>query len=197
MRRSCLAITLTVAALATPSSADATIMVPLTVEDLTVRSRAVVRATVRQRQSVWDKNRKRIYTLTELAVSEVIHGEAPKTILIRTLGGEVDGVGMKVSGTPRLQDEQDVVVFLRDDPVEATGFMVVGMSQGLYRLEKDSAGRLVAVPGVEGLAFVRRAADGSQQVDSHTDAVRLPYKTLCDRVTAAAVSRPAAAPAVP
>ncbi len=196
MRRFCIAFTLMVAALVGPSAADATIVVPLTIEDLTVRSRAVVRATVRQRQSVWGKNRKRIFTLTELAVSEVIHGEAPKTILVRTLGGQVDGVGMKASGTPRMAEDQDVVIFLRDDPVDTAGFMVVGMSQGLYRLERDSAGRLLAVPGVEGLAFVRRTAKGGQQVDHETDAVRMPYDKLREKITAAA-SGPSPTPVVP
>ncbi|MEM7676289.1 MAG: hypothetical protein AAF449_09835, partial [Myxococcota bacterium] len=44
------------------SRGEATIMRPLSVEDLTVRSRAVVRATVRQQQSSWDADHKRIYT---------------------------------------------------------------------------------------------------------------------------------------
>ena len=175
-------------------------MLPLSVEDLTARCRTVVRATVRQQQSVWDGAHKRIYTFTELAVSEVIHGDAPKTIVVRTMGGEVDGVGMKVSGTARFVPNQDIVVFLRSDPMPEAApdsFTVVGMSQGLYRLEKDTAGRMIAVPGVEGLAFARRNINGQQVVDHHTDAVRIPFDTLRGRVLTAArtpATPPATAP---
>ena len=169
----------------TAATATATIMRPLTVEALATRSQAVVRATVRQHHSAWDSAKKRIYTFTELTVTEVISGVAPETVVVRTIGGEVDGVGMKVSGTPRLVDNQDVVLFLRTDPSAADGFTVVGMSQGLYRVEKDSAGRTIAVPGVEGMSFVRRNTSGSQVVDHHSDAVRIPLSTLRQRVRAA------------
>lgn len=162
-------------------------MLPLSVEDLTVRSRAVVRATVRQQQSSWDEGHRRIYTLTELAVSEVIHGEAPATILVRTMGGEVDGIGMKVSGTTRLMPNQDVVLFLRNDPGDTSGFMVVGMSQGFYRVERDTAGRTMAVPGMEGVAFVRNGREGPL-VDHSTDAVRMPYDQFRARVRTAATT---------
>ena len=167
------------------SAADATIMLALSIEQMTAKSRTVVRATVRQRQGVWDEKHQRIYTLTELTVSEVIRGEAPATIVVRSLGGEVDGIGMKVSGSPRFSPDQDVVVFLREDPVGRAGFMVVGMSQGLFRLEKDSAGRLMAVPGVEGMSFARRAAPGQGLADVNTDLVRLSYTDLRRRVAEA------------
>ena len=178
-------MSITAAVLGTALVAEATIMVPLSLEELTANSRTVVRGTVRQSQSVWGKSHKRIYTLTELEVSEVIRGQAPKTILVRTLGGEVEGIGMKVSGTPKFVADQDVIVFLRPDPMSEGGFMTVGMSQGLYRVEKDSAGRTLAVPGVDGVAFVRARADGRQVVDHRTDVVRMPYEQFRARVRGA------------
>ena len=201
MRRSFFALLLALVATAAGPmvvgvpAAEATVMVPLTIEDLAVRSRIVVRATVRQRQGVWDAEHKRIYTLTELAVSETIAGDAPTTIVIRTLGGQVDDIGMKVSGAPRLSETQDVVLFLRDDPTAKGGYLVVGMSQGLYRIERDAKGRAVAVPGVEGIAFVRNK-NGARVIQEKSDAVRLSYDDFKQRVAQAANSAPTA-PAVP
>ena len=169
-------------------------MQPLSIEELAVRSRAVVRATVRQHQSAWDTKQRRIYTLTEVTVTEVLAGEAPDTLLIRTMGGVVDGVGMKVNGTPRLVAEQDVVLFLRDDPMGRQGLRVVGLSQGLYRLEKDAAGRLLAVSGVEGVAFLRPGEGAVRPVTPATDKLRVPLTTLRDRVRTA---HAAGAPATP
>ncbi len=170
------------------SVANATIVVPLSLEDLTVRSRAVVRATVRQHQSAWDEDHKRIYSYTELSVTEVISGEAPETLLVRTLGGEVGDIGMKVSGTPRFVLDQEVVVFLRRDSMDPDDFTVVGMSQGLYRIERDSAGRVMAVPGAEGLAYARKGRDGQRIVDTNTEAIRIAYEALKSRVQAAAAA---------
>ncbi|MEM7679114.1 MAG: hypothetical protein AAF449_24310, partial [Myxococcota bacterium] len=126
----------------------------------------------------------------------VIHGQAPATILVRTMGGEVDGIGMKVSGTARLLPNQDVVLFLRADPLETSGFMVVGMSQGFYRIERDTAGRTVAVPGVEGVAFVRSGREGTL-VDHASDAMRMSYDQFRARVKTAAEPQPAPQPLEP
>ncbi len=189
---SALAVTATASFVAMPM-AWPTIMVPLSIEDLTARSPTVVRATVKQRQSVWDDAHKRIYTLTELSVSEVIHGDAPTTVVVKTIGGQVEGIGMKVSGMPRLAADEDVVLFLRP---AGRDFTVVGMSQGLYRLEKDAQGRMLAVPGVEGVAFVRNS-NGTQTIEHHSDAVRLPYAELKKRIVAAASERSSPTPVVP
>lgn len=149
-----------------PASADATVMVPTTLEAMSVEAVLVVTGRVLAQESAWDQAHRKIFTYTEIQVLERIAGDAdPKTIVVRTMGGEVGDIGMKVSGVPKFKPEEEVLVFLRNDPVEAGTFQVIGMSQGKFRLVRQPDGKTMAVPSVEGLAFVRRDGTGTYKVD--------------------------------
>src|SRR5688572_21496650 len=70
---------------------QATVMVPMTIEDMAVQSAAVVRGRVLESRSAWDESHQRIYTFTEIEVLDPIHADQsmPKKVTVRTLGGEV------------------------------------------------------------------------------------------------------------
>ncbi len=150
--------------------AAATIVVPLTIEEMAVRARAVVCGRVVKRSSAWDEAHKRIYTDTEIEVLDRIHDEAkvPAKIVLRALGGEVGDIGMSVSGTARFQVGEEVLVFVRSDPVQADKFQVIGMSQGKYRIERPGGQDPVAVPGLAGLSFARPNAETGAMVIQRT-----------------------------
>lgn len=149
------------------SRAEATVIVPLSVEEMSREAAAVVRGKVVSRQGAWDEEQRRIYTYTEVQVSETLHakGSVPPTLVIRTLGGEVGNIGMKVSGTPQMTPGEEVLLFLRIDALDASQFQVIGMAQGKYRIERSASGELLAVPSVEGLAFARPDAKGNVRVE--------------------------------
>ncbi|MCK6548220.1 hypothetical protein L6R52_20390 [Myxococcota bacterium] len=174
---------------AASATAHATVMIPLSIEDLAVKSAAVVRARVLSSEAAWDTQKQRIYTTTTLEVLDPIHAksELPRQITIRTLGGEVGKIGMKVSGTEKFTLNEEVVVFVRRDPVVTTAFQVIGMSQGKYHVEREASGGVVAIPSVEGLAFVRpQGASGTLMVDPSTPPPsRIPLAQLRERVLAA------------
>ena len=152
-----------------PSIGWATIMVPLTIEQMAGEAAAVVRGRVVEQSARWDDlaTRKHIFTLTTIEVLEAIHGEATPglRLVVRALGGEVGDVGMKVAGTPRFSIGEEVVVFARRHPGSATDYQVIGMSQGKFRIERGEDGKTLAVPGIEGIAFARARGKGPLRVD--------------------------------
>lgn len=144
--------------------ATATVAVPVSVEEMAQEARAVVLARVTSRESRWDEAHRRIHTFTELEVIERWAGAAPPRVVVRTLGGQVDGIGMKVSGVARFQDDEEVVVFLAADPLDSSRFRVIGMSQGKLRVDRQGP-EPMAVPSTEGLVFAVRGASGAFRVD--------------------------------
>jgi hypothetical protein len=163
-----------------PTSAKATVMVPLSIEDMAQQAACVVRGRVLSSNASWDDSRQRIYTYTEIEVLDAIHSAAslPKTIVVRTLGGEVGKIGMRVSGTEKFVIDEEVVIFLRKDPVDQTRFQTVGMSQGKFNVEVDARGR-VAVPTAEGLAYARPDANGTLKVSEDAP---IPAKLTLDEL---------------
>ncbi len=168
--------------------AHATVMLPLSIEDMSRESVAVVRARVVEQEARWGEDKKRIFTHTRLEVLDPIHRARaiPTLIEVRTLGGELDGLGMKVAGEARFAPGEQVVVFLAADRDSSELFRVVGMSQGKFRVHQEPEGRWVATPSVEGLAFAKRGTDGVLRVsDDPVAADRIPLEELRRRVLSA------------
>jgi hypothetical protein len=166
-----------VGALAEPL-AGATVIVPRTIEQMAQDSACVVRGRVLKSEAAWDEGHQKIYTTTEIEVLEQVHGpsEPLKKVVVRTLGGEVGKIGMKVAGTERFTPNEEVFVFLRRDPVVKEAYQTVGMSQGKYTIDHELPGRAMAVPSTEGLAFARPDEHGVIKVDPtapHPDRIAL------------------------
>ena len=167
MRARLFASAITMGLLLSSGEADATIIVPMSVEEMAAKSVSVVRARVVGAEARWDKAKRGIHTYTTLEVLEAIHGpqRVGDRMTVRTLGGEVGEVGMRVAGTPKFASREEVVVMVRRDPMNDAHFQCIGMSQGKYRVERTAIGQVVVVPGVEGLAFASRNTSGRLSVD--------------------------------
>ena len=88
----------------------------------------------------------RILTDTELKVTEVLKGKAPPTVVVMQPGGVVGDIGQRVEGVAPFRVGEEVLVFL-DARGNSDHFMVTGMIQGKYRIERSSDGTAVyAVP---------------------------------------------------
>lgn len=124
MRVLCVAALLAVTLLTPP--ATATTLRAFTLEQLAQRADAVVRGRVGQSQGVW-KDRV-IHTLTEINVDTVLRGQAPASLLVAQLGGQVGNDHAPVAGVATLQPGEEVVLFLRAQP-DGT-WVLCGMSQG-------------------------------------------------------------------
>lgn len=126
------------------SLAGATTVLFQDVPALTRTSDAVVRGTVTRQQSRWTGDHRRIVTDVELSVSETLKGTPRSTLVIRQPGGEVGDIGQRVDGLASFKVGEEVLVFLEQ---QGDGFIVSGLAQGKYRIERSSDGRgIFAVP---------------------------------------------------
>lgn len=83
---------------------------------------------------------RRIYTFYEFDVKETIKGgELPRLITLRELGGEKDGVGMRVEGSAEFVADEDVILFLNHINKDGT-FDIWGMMMGKFTLQKGEQG---------------------------------------------------------
>jgi hypothetical protein len=95
-----------------------------------------------------------------LEVAWTLRGKdnAGKDIVVRTLGGTVDGIAQIVYGEARLAIGQASLLFLVEGSENT--LHVVGMAQGHYPLEPDAAGewRVRKSPGLDGVLKPEQSA---------------------------------------
>ena len=123
-------------------SANATIALLMTTEELVTVSKHVVVATPVERVSKWEKvaGSNRIVTYTRLEVEDSIVGKSEASVWVRTLGGKVDKLGQSVAGEAEFKLGEPAVVFLA--PVEET-LVVVGMAQGHFPVAEVEGERVL------------------------------------------------------
>ncbi|MGV3622548.1 MAG: hypothetical protein ACO1OB_17145 [Archangium sp.] len=131
---------------------SATVIVHETFEQMTQHAPLIVRGRVLRNAAGWDDQKRRIWTWTELAVTERLKGAVSGTVLMKQPGGEVDGIGQAVEGTASFKEGEDVIVFLDRAPDEKGTFRVYGMSAGKIFITRID-GKPVAARDTSGLAF--------------------------------------------
>ncbi len=132
---------------------SATVIVHETLEQMAQRVPVIVRGKVARSVSGWDDEKRRIWTWTELVVSERVKGASAGVVLIKQPGGEVEGFGQAISGTAQFSEGEDVVVFLdRAPPDERGTWRVYGMSAGKISIT-SVGGKSLAQRDTTGLAF--------------------------------------------
>lgn len=147
-------------ALFSPPTASASVVVPLDLDALCDHSAAIVLGRVEARESRWTEDHSAIYTDVTVRVLDALKGEARPgdTVVVRRLGGSVDGMGMKVFGEASYALGEEVVVFLerRGGPGnEVPGVLwTVGMAQGKLRVATVN-GQPMALRDLSGLSLLR------------------------------------------
>lgn len=148
-----------------PGSARASLMLPMSVEELTAEAELVVKGTVLEVETRRSSGGGRLFTVVTFAVEESWKGPAPESVRIHVPGGSIDGITQLVIGMPRFEVGETAVVFLRRvgaaqsfaDPAEELNVarQVVGMAQGKLQVELAPEGGLQAAPKLEGLELIR------------------------------------------
>jgi hypothetical protein len=95
--------------------AGATTVLPPTFEQLVGDSDYVVSARVKSVKCLWVENSggRHIFSEVELEVIEVIVGRPPQPLILRMLGGAIDGQEMVVQGMPVFKVGQEDILFVR------------------------------------------------------------------------------------
>jgi hypothetical protein len=144
------------ALLAVPAVAELT--PAWSIEELAAFSSLVIRGQVRGVTTQWDPAVNGLYTYTTIDVAETLKGDlSTSTIVIKTLGGRLADIELKVDGQPTFQSGDEVVVFLEVRPRDNTLYPT-GLWQGVWRTNRDAQGQLVAERTRPGGNIVDRAS---------------------------------------
>jgi len=175
--------------LAVAAPAGATVLVPMSLEDLTNSSAAVVVANVEEVSSLEEAGGG-ISTRVRLGVDQALKGKIDVSALVLTeLGGQTAEHLQVVFGTPQYRVGEQVVVFVDVGP------------QGKLRTNHLALGKYTVEPGPNGSSWSRqRFGDGTQvMVPPGGTKWRpdLPLDDLVAEVQRAVRARPNAGPALP
>ena len=141
LRRAFLACLL---ALAAALPAWATVVVPLTLDDLSRVSTVIFEGTCVDNRVERDASTNRIVTYTTFTVADVIKGDVGSTYTIKQIGGELpdEAVVRHIHGIPKFQVGEEYVVFMAG--VSSAGFSSpIGLSQGRFKVKRENGRRQV------------------------------------------------------
>lgn len=176
--------------LAHAPGARASVLVPVSAEEMVARAERVVVGTVEGQQSRWaDLGHTVIVTDVRVRVTRGMRGAKDgEVITVRHLGGTVDEIGMRVYGEARYAAGEEVLLFLER---RGAAYFSVGMTQGklhitpaddknprrvhadLQGAELLQSGRPVAPTGPRPLDDVLREVSALiQRIPPRTQAVR-------------------------
>lgn len=145
--------------------ASATVVAHETLDEMARRVPLIIRGRVARSVAGWDVSHRRIWTWTELIVSDSIKGKPRGLVLVKQPGGELDGIGQQVSGAAQFREGEDCVLFLEPSPDEAGTFRVSGLSAGKVFLTQWQ-GQDAALRSTEGLSFVRPTGGKVEPISS-------------------------------
>lgn len=140
------------AVLALPLSAST--FVALDDVELVAAADGAVVGEVLEVHSFWNDRGTLIVTEAKLLVRDVVFGDAPAEITVRTFGGDVAGYKVEAHGFPTFEVGQTQLVVL-EKAVDGT-LRVAGHRQGQFEVQTRMDGTAVAVPMVGDARFLTR-----------------------------------------
>ncbi|HWR13247.1 MAG TPA: hypothetical protein VN577_00350 [Terriglobales bacterium] len=120
------------------AAASATMVKPMTVEQLTSGSSAVVEGQSVETWTGWNATHSRIYTYTRVKVARALKGSPSDTIVVKQLGGSAGGYTQHVAGVRAMSTGERAVLFLRPSTTGDGTMVIVGLMQGHFRIARDN-----------------------------------------------------------
>lgn len=155
LQRRILQVGLAILLMAAPATAST--FVAMDQAELVAASDAVIQGEVLEVYSFWNQEGNAVLTEARIAVEEVVAGQAPAEIVVRTFGGRVGDYVLEAHGFPIFQEGQRLLLFVHQGPDQA--LRVTGYRLGEYRIARGDRGEMVAMPTLEaGVRLLR--ADG-------------------------------------
>lgn len=167
-----------------PLGALASVVVQLSIEELTAQAPLVVRGRVHQSVADWDQEHAKIWTWTEVVVSETLKGGATSTVLVKQPGGVVGEFGQDVAGVARFSPGEEVVLFLEPAPDERGAWIPTSLTASKVSLV-ERLGVKVARRDLHGITFARPGQKGVVRPVDELETLGLADRFL-SRVRAAA-----------
>jgi hypothetical protein len=146
----------------------ATSMVPVSVETLTDHAELIVRGKAVRSWSQWNEQHSLIYTCTEFTVDRTLKGDASSSqpgsagkVIVKQLGGSMGGIAQHVSGVHYWQPGEEAVLFLRASVANDHTQVVVGLTQGAFRVERLGSGEVRVSNGAPEVQLLKAAGEES------------------------------------
>lgn len=104
---------------------------------LTKNADAIITGKVIQKRSHWNENKSRIFTTATLRVDEYLKGEVQESrVEVVFPGGEIDGVGELYTHFPTLDNNEEVLLFMRKNNGNVQ-FTIMEGESGKFTLNTD------------------------------------------------------------
>jgi hypothetical protein len=140
--------------------AQATMVKPMSVEELTKAASIVIEGQATEAWTSWNAVHTRIYTFTRVRITQTLKGAAADTVVVKQIGGSAGGYTQHVSGVRPMQTGEDALLFLRPSEARDGTMVIVGLMQGHFRFARDTqTGSTIVNNGVLGADQVR-SSDG-------------------------------------
>lgn len=137
---------LLLAAFLAAGAAGAATVIPADLAALSRSAEVIVVGRCLESRTLWSADHTRIYTDTTVEVGRAVKGASGAKLVVRQLGGEIDGKGMIAAGVVRLVPGEEAVLFLTPE-VEGVR-RIYGLHQGRLTVATDPAtGRKTVSPG--------------------------------------------------
>jgi hypothetical protein len=164
-----------------PVVAQATLAVPVSLEQMTRESEVIVHARVLDQRVTWSDDHARILTLTRIQTLQGLKGATKgETLTIYQVGGELDGLVYRIPGALAFAPGEEIVFFA----VRLESWIVsYGMGVGKY-LVVDEKGTRTVEARFGDVAFVGRTPTGELVAAAPLDAGPIPLDTFLARVRA-------------
>ena len=129
----------------------ATMVKPMSVEDLAKNSSAVIEGQAVESWTSWNAEHTRIYTYTRVKVSQALKGSQSDTVVVKQIGGSAGGYTQHVAGVQHMTNGEKAMLFLRPSEAHDGTMVVVGLMQGHFRIARDrNTGAAMVTNGVLG-----------------------------------------------
>lgn len=130
------------------------------VSELVSKSDYIGKGIVETKYSQWENNNSKIYTYTVVDINKNYKGYDDK-VVVKTLGGIVGEIGMKVPGQAIFKENEEVLLFLENNNEENIAsistnlgiseneaksmpeYNIVGFSQGKFSIKEENGEKIV------------------------------------------------------
>jgi hypothetical protein len=129
------------------ASLGAMVVVPADFREMVAASQTIVHGRVVDVQSYETAGRRTIESLVTVQVVEAIKGAPGSTAYFKLPGGQVGRYRRVMVGAPQCARGDEVVLFLKGSaPVVPMPF---GLTQGIYRVNRDATGQATVMPMIQ------------------------------------------------
>ncbi len=138
------------------SSLAALTLKKASLEELTRESSLVIQGRVISAESRWeDERRQSIYTVLTIEVEQYVKGSGPKAIQVKQLGGAMEDIALEVSGSPRLGEGDEVLLFLQSFQ---GAYWIHSIALGYYQVIREKDGQQYVLNDLRGINLVDASA---------------------------------------